>query len=290
MKRIVNQFRQHRHAIEMFLRNRVEDDRFNFEDEAGIRTAFSHLPFLQMIYLIGPDLKQTSPNYYRRGRDVTRVGTDKSHYFANINLENFSTYMTSPYIHHITGDSSVTLVTADGEGGFVVFDFNLLKLLEALRLIEHNSRFERFKLIVYALGGSTLVAVSLFLILYGAYTFAYVFFHTADAMLHEVFKAIIAITLGMAIFDLAKTILENEVMYKNAGRQREGQYALLGKFLVSIIIALSIESLMVVFKITLGDYTGMGYGFLLLLGVTLMIVGLGWFDYLTTRRVLDEDK
>lgn len=87
---------------------------------------------------------------------------------------------------------------------------------------------------MYALGGSTLVAVSLFLILYGAYTFAYLFFLTADAMLHEVFKAIIAITLG--------------------------------------------------------DYTGMGYGFLLLLGVTLMIVGLGVFDYLTHRKPSDGEE
>jgi len=289
MKRIVNQFRQHRHAIEMFLRNRVADDRFNFENEEGIRHAFRHLPFLQMVYLIGPDLKQTSPNYYRKGRDATRIGADKSHYFANVRLENFSSYMTSPYIHHVTGDSSVTFVTSDGEGGFVVFDFNLLKLLESLRLIEHNSRFERFKLIVYAVGGFTLVSVSLFLIAYGAYTFAFIFLRTPEEVLHEVFKAIIAITLGLAIFDLAKTILENEVMYKNAGRQREGQYTLLGKFLVSIIIALSIESLMVVFKIALGDYTGMGYGFLLLFGVTLMIVGLGWFDYLTTRNPSGED-
>ena len=37
-------------------------------------------------------------------------------------------------------------------------------------------------------------------------------------MLYEVitniFKAIIAVTLGLAIYDLAKTILENEVMYR----------------------------------------------------------------------------
>jgi len=281
MKRIVNQFRQHRHAIEMFLRNRVRDDCFDFSGEAGIQSAFDHLPFLQMVYLVGSDLKQTSPNYYRKGRDESRIGVDKSHYFSNLPLENFSSYMTNPYIHHITGNSSITLVTGHGEGGFIVFDFNLLKLLETLRLIEHNSRFERFKLAVYAFGGFVLAAVSIFLIGYGAYTFAAVFLRRPEEILHDIFKAIIAITLGLAIFDLAKTILENEVMYKNAGRQREGQYTLLGKFLVSIIIALSIESLMVVFKITLGDYTGLGYGFLLIFGVTLMIVGLGWFDHLT---------
>ncbi|MEJ2499946.1 MAG: PDC sensor domain-containing protein [Campylobacterales bacterium] len=289
MKRIVNQFRDNRHTIEMFLRNRVQADRYNFNDEKGIHAAFEHLPFLEMFYIIGSDLKQISPNYFRKGKDESLIGRDKSHYFTNINLEKFTSYVTNPYIHHITGESSITMVMPYRNDTYIVFDFNLLKLLETLRLIQHNSRFERFNLFVYALGGFLLALVALFLIVYGAYTFAVVFFHPPDEVLHDIFKAIIAITLGLAIFDLSKTILENEVMYKNAGKQNEGQYTVLGKFLVSIIIALSIESLMVVFKITLGDYTGLGYGFLLILGVTLMIVGLGWFDHLTKKRTAEEE-
>ena len=290
MKRIVIQFRQNRRAIEMFLRNSVKDDRFHFDDEEGIRNAFKHLPFLQMFYRIGEDLKQTSPNYDRRGGvDASRVGADKSHYFSNIQMDDFSVYMTNPYIHHLTGESSVTMVLPQKEGGFVVFDFNLLTLLESLRLIEHNRHFERFNLFVYALGGFTLALVSIFLIVYGASTFIFIFKQSQDAMLHDIFKTIIAITLGLAVFDLAKTILEKEVMYKNAGSQTDGQYTVLSKFLISIIIALSIESLMVVFKIALGDFTSLGYGFLLILGVTLMIVGLGLFDRLTTKKMPPEE-
>jgi len=289
MKRIINQFRQNRHAIEMFLRNRVEDDRYCFDDEKGIHTVFEHLPFLEMVYIIGPDLKQKSPNYFRHGKDESRIGRDKSHYFENIDLEKFTSYVTNPYIHHITGESSITMVMPYRNKTFVVFDFNLLSLLETLRLIEHNARFEFCNRFVYATGGIVLGFISLFLIGYGGYTFSIVFIKPPQEILHDIFQAIIAITLGLAIYDLAKTILENEVMYKNAGKQREGQYSVLGKFLVSIIIALSIESLMVVFKITLGDYTGLGYGFLLILGVTMMIVGLGWFEYLTKKRFPEED-
>jgi len=289
MKRIVNQFRDNRHAIEMFLRNRVEDDRYNFNDEKGIQTAFEHLPYLEMFYLIGSDLKQKSPNYFRRGKDESRIGRDKSHYFANINLEKFTSYITNPYIHHISGESSVTLVLPYRNNTYIVFDFNLLKLLETLRLIEHNARFEYCNRFVYAVGGTVLGMIALFLIGYGGYTFSTVFFRPSAQILHDIFQAIIAITLGLAIYDLAKTILENEVMYKNAGKQREGQYSILGKFLVSIIIALSIESLMVVFKITLGDYTGLGYAFLLILGVTLMIVGVAWFDHLTKPKPATEE-
>ena len=59
------------------------------------------------------------------------------------------------------------------------------------------------------------------------------------------------------------------------------QNKVLGKFLISIIIALSIEALMVVFKIALGDYTEMLAAFYLLIGVTIMIVGLGFFHKFT---------
>lgn len=280
MKRIVNTFRQHRTTIEMFLRNIVENDRFDCTDETSIRAAFKQLSFLQMVYLIGPDLTQTTPNYSKKGKDDSRMGMDKSHYFANIKITNRKSYLTNAYIHHLTGHASVTMVKRRDDG-YIVFDFDLLKLLEELKLIEHNTRFERMNSSVYAIGGFLLAMVSLFLICFGAYVFGSIFIEQPESILHDIFKAIIAITLGLAIYDLAKTILENEVMYKYAGSQREGQNAVLGKFLVSIIIALSIESLMVVFKISLGDYTEMGYGFFLILGVTLMIVGLGVFHHLT---------
>lgn len=287
MKRIATLFRQHRPTIEMFLHNVVESSRFDCSDEKHIHAVFGHFPFLQVVYLIGKDLRQISPNYYRRSKDTSRIGVDKSHYFSNIRLEEGETYISNPYIHHLTGQASITMVTRLDDT-YRVFDFDLLRLFETLKLIEHNSRFERLNMMVYATGGFMLTLISVFLIVYGAYIFANVFLISSESVLHDIFKAIIAITLGLAIYDLAKTILENEVMYKNAGMQREGQYSILGKFLVSIIIALSIESLMVVFKIALGDYTELGYAFFLIFGVTLMIVGLGWFHSLTKPPCAEE--
>ena len=52
---------------------------------------------------------------------------------------------------------------------------------------------------------------------------------------------------------------------------------ILTKFLISIIIALSIEALMVVFKIALQDYTQMHNAVYLIAGVSLMIISLGLF-------------
>ncbi len=64
---------------------------------------------------------------------------------------------------------------------------------------------------------------------------------------------------------------------------------MLGKFLISIIIALSIETLMVVFKIVLDDYKNMLSAFYLLLGTTIMFVGLAYFQK-SIRLTKEEEK
>ena len=91
------------------------------------------------------------------------------------------------------------------------------------------------------------------------------------------FKAIISITLGLAIFDLAKQIFEHEVLFKTFHHPEDKEYKVLGKFLISILVALSIETLLVVFKIALNDYSKLVSALYLLLGTTTLLVGLGWF-------------
>ncbi|MCJ7766086.1 MAG: hypothetical protein MUP09_09140, partial [Thiovulaceae bacterium] len=99
-------------------------------------------------------------------------------------------------------------------------------------------------------------------------------------LLSGLFRSIIALTLGLAIFDLSKTVLEHEVFYKSLSRDNNLENRLLARFLTSIIIALSIESLMVVFKIALSDYSQMVYAFYLIAGVGIMIVSLSLFIFI----------
>ena len=158
-----------------------------------------------------------------------------------------------------------------------MFDCNLITVLEELRLIEYSTTHHRFKQVVYTLGAGVLVAISLALILYGGYMFVSMFFgHNID-FFHDIFKSIIAVTLGIAIFDLAKQIIEHEVLFHTFTHEESREYKVLGKFLVSIIIALLIETLMVVFKIALEDYKDMLSAFYLLIGTTVMFVGLAYF-------------
>lgn len=126
-------------------------------------------------------------------------------------------------------------------------------------------------------GSGLLVAISLTLLFYGGYTFVMIFFGEHADFLHDIFRGIIAATLGIAIFDLAKQIIEHEVIFHSFNHDEAREYKVLGKFLVSIIIALLIETLMVVFKIALNDYKDMQSAFFLLIGTTAMFVGLAYF-------------
>jgi len=64
---------------------------------------------------------------------------------------------------------------------------------------------------------------------------------------------------------------------------------MLGKFLISIVVALSIETLMVVFKIALEDPSKMLSAFYLMIGVTIMFTGLAYF-YKTIKESSCEDE
>ncbi|MDD2951537.1 MAG: hypothetical protein PHU29_12190, partial [Sulfuricurvum sp.] len=137
---------------------------------------------------------------------------------------------------------------------------------------------------VYALLGGGLVLLALFLGVYGLVGFVKALISFGDETLQHVFKSIIGITLAIAIFDLSKTILEHEVFYRSLTPEEGNEYKTLTKFLTSIIIALSIESLMVVFKVAIDDIRNMNYAFYLISGVGILIVSMAVLNYVGRKK------
>jgi hypothetical protein len=91
------------------------------------------------------------------------------------------------------------------------------------------------------------------------------------------FKPIIYITIAIAIFDLSKTLLEQEVFFKSYKKDENIEKKTFVKFIISILIALSIEALMLVFKISLKNISLMSNAFWLFAGISLMIGTLTFF-------------
>ncbi len=88
------------------------------------------------------------------------------------------------------------------------------------------------------------------------------------------FKATILLTLSLAIFDLAKTLIEEEILGRYKEHNISGPHKTMVKFLGSIIIALSIEALMLVFKFAITDPQMLMYAMSIIGGVALLIVSL----------------
>jgi len=287
MKEVINIYKKHRQTVDNYISTLITSlprPYGKFSD-----TIFKDHHYIQLMYSVDKDLQQSTPVVFRNRKDDSHIGSDKSHYFVKLQLNNKGIYISNPYIHYRTGKASLSVVYfKDSE--YHVFDINLIEVLEELKLIEYNSLHDKFKKLVYTVGSFFLALVAIMLIVYGGYIFTMLFFGNGEQdILQGVFKSIIAITLGLAIFDLAKQIFEHEVIFKSFHHEEDQQYKVLGKFLISIVIALAIETLMVVFKIALEDHTQMLSAFYLLIGTTIMFIGIGYF-YKTIVSTQSQDE
>ncbi|NQY54557.1 MAG: hypothetical protein HRT42_13410 [Campylobacteraceae bacterium] len=136
------------------------------------------------------------------------------------------------------------------------------------------------------MAGFSLALFSLFIIFYSIYSFSLDLFINDKFSLEMIFKPIVSLTLSLAIFDLAKTILEQEVFFKSYSRNSSSEINMFVKFLITIIIALSIETLMLVFKIAISDFTQMIYALYLIVGVSLIIISLSLFIYFVNKKTV----
>jgi len=280
MRRLISLYTENKNSIQFYLRQNLENFATTTLEAKNLQRFFETEKAAEVIYAISRDFIQITPDYGRKYCDTNRVGKNKTFYFQGLMFDNEAIYITNPYLHNITGMPSVTAIKQEKDH-FLVVDFDMLKLLEELRLIEHNSLFEKVNKVVMGGGSLLLGLVSVFLILYGGFIFGKVVLlsFNSSEILHEIFTSVISITIGLAIYDLSKTMIENEVLFKTLDPANEIQSKILSKFLTSIIIALSIESLMAVFKIVLDDYSKIINAFYLIVGVTLLIVGTGFYNY-----------
>jgi len=287
MKQVINTYKKYKLTVDEFIIMMIKSLPKEYIKNADIILK-SH-PNIQLIYAVDENYKQTSPIICKQRSEDENIGSAKEHYFSQVTFSNDNFYISNPYIHYRTGKSSLTVVHKL-DNIYYVFDINLVGLLEDLKLIEFNSTYDKIKRTVYFFGAFMLGLVAIILILYGAYIFGRIIFIQGEHdLLHNIFQTIISITLGIAIYDLANQIFEHEVLFTTFDKEEDRQYKILGKFLTSIIIALSIETLMVVFKIVLGDYDKMLSAFWLLLGTTLMFVGLAYF-YKTIKESSCEEE
>ena len=110
--------------------------------------------------------------------------------------------------------------------------------------------------------------------------------HGDTLLVTALLNAIGLIVIGMAVFDVSKFLLEEEVFSSSATKSPAKQRATLLKFLVIIAIAVNLEALVFVFDAGTKDITTLIYPTFLLIAAIFVVVGLGVYQKLTR----DDDK
>lgn len=283
MKEIINVYKANRQFVENFVQNSVQRIELEYIDRERADSIFSVLNSAALIYFVDDEFMLRSPYFYKNKSDNTQIGSLKNYYFTKINFTDNSTFLSNPYISSRTGKTNITYVRKV-DGGYTVIDFNLLSIMQRLGLVQSSKTASFINKFVYGFMGFSLLFFAVFLGFYAIYVFIESVILSEHFNLDSTFKAIIALTLGLAIYDLARTILEQEIFFKTVATDKDEENIVLSKFLISIIIALSIESLMVVFKITINDYTDLMHAFFLIVGVSFMIYALGKYNYFSHMK------
>ncbi len=188
--------------------------------------------------------------------------------------------LTDPYPSSLTSELCVTaampIYDDNGRLMFVAcMDVGLSKLLKMVYPSSFDSIFGRFSKSIYAVFSAALFIVAMILFAQGVKSFMDGGFDNISV----VFESTIILTLALAIFDLVKAIFEAEVL----GRGGVGPSRTVVRFIGSIIIALAIESLMLVFKFAITNPAGIIYAIYLIGGVAALMVALSVYIYILKK-------
>ena len=284
MKEFFETYIQHQEDIEYFLQESLKNSgNLSNHKKNNFKQLYTIFPSLELVYIVNKDTKtQISENFYRYKTDENARNKDRSHLISKLYFKESNIAFSKPYISSATRSNCVTVTIKEGEDIFFL-DFQVDILLQKLNLIELNKHFHSITKSFYILAGISMIILSVFTILFSIYDFITYLFSNHALSLEMIFKPIIALTLSIAIFDLAKTILEQEVFFKSYSKNSKVETKILTKFLTTIIIALSIEALIVVFKIAINDYVQMINAFYLIAGIALILVSLTIFIHYSNK-------
>lgn len=246
---------------------------------------------LEAVYLLDAKGNQVGPTYLKEGKKEDDDGARRSTraYYYRAMHERRCT-ITDPYPSLLTDNLTVTasqpIFDEHGEIVYVAcLDMPLDEVLKIAHPLALESFTGRFFRITYAVFSVALAFVALLLFVKGIEGFlAYGFGHYDQIDIKDIFEATILLTLSLATFDLVKTLFEEEVVGKNKHDPASDMHKTMVRFLGSIIIALSIEALMLVFKFAMTAPEQLINAIYIIGGVAMLLVGLAVYIRLTHTR------
>lgn len=262
--------------------------------QSAVNAVAERYPFVDLVYALDAEGRQVTDNAVnpRKGLARSGRGADRSQrpYFRKVTAAG-DLVVTEPYLSS-TGRQlclSATLPRRDEAGnvrGYLVLDADLAEIVAFLLGDSARRRFQPFFKVVYGLIVVGLLAVVAVLLTFSAQELRDLLpgGDSGDTAKHlKPFGVIIFLTLSLAIFDLAKTILEEEVLTHKDIFRHSSTRRTITRFIAAILIAVSIESLLLMFKAALGDGSGLLAAVAMMLTVVGLLIALGVYVYLGSR-------
>jgi hypothetical protein len=243
------------------------------------------IPYAEVIYALdgrGVQITENiSSNPKLKGVGKGEDRSDRAYYYRT--LKEHRCILTDPYPSLVSNELVVTasFPLYDTENRLIAIicvDITLKNVLKMVHPSSVDSSFGIASKWVYAAFSVALMAVALLLFIKGIASFLHFGVDFSNIDINEVFKSTILLTLSLAIADLVKAIFEEEVLGKEKRHgSADDTHQTMVKFLGSIIIALSIEALMLVFKSALTDPSKIEYAVYLIVGVSFLLVSLSLY-------------
>lgn len=140
---------------------------------------------------------------------------------------------------------------------------------------------------LFGFAGAVLMAAALMLIGYGTLQVVV----AREFIDQAVLNAIGYIVIAVAVFDVSKYLIEEEVL--SAGKMREAGETRqrLTRFIATILVAILLEAIVIIFKTARDDVSLLLYPALLILSAVVLLVGLGAYQRMsaTVEGVVGEE-
>ena len=237
-------------------------------------------------YILAPDGVQIENNISLDESRRIGAGENRSNkaYFYRAVKER-RCVLSDPYPSSLTGELCVSASEPvyDEKGTLlyiVCVDISLNDILKLIPPGRLDFGFENFSRLVYALISLALFAITAVLFVLGIKSIIWAPFGSLNVA--DMFESTIVLTLALALFDLVKAIFDEEVLGKSA-KENSGVSRTMVRFLSSIIIALAIEALMLVFKFAITSPEQIVYAVWLISGVSLLLMALSVYLYMSKK-------
>jgi hypothetical protein len=245
------------------------------------------------VYLLDARGVQITPTYLgdetKKEEDIGMIRSNRAYYYRAMKEKRCT--ITDPYPSLITQELTVTtskpIFDDKGEILYVAcLDMPLNAVLKIAHPMPMKSFSGRFFRSVYAAFTFVLALVALLLFIKGVEYFFTEGIDFRSVDVKSIFNATILLTLALAIFDLVKTLFEEEVLGTGFEEHNAADpHKTMVRFLGSIIIALSIEALMLVFKFAMTEPDKLITAMYIIGGVSLLMVSLAIYIKFTGKRI-----